>query len=136
MNFCPGCGTALNNPATAEPAAEVETAAEVVTAEVRIAEINAKRDVDLARINARVTENITEVEQVAELAAAEATAEALESVISPPETETPDEPVVVVNAPEAEADTEDAPEPPEASEPSTEPGDSKHTGYGSPGWFG
>jgi hypothetical protein len=97
MNFCPGCGARLNR--EVEEAAEHETAAqaeEVTDAAVRIAEINANRDVKIAQIERGIAEHTSDVETAAELAHAEGKAEGLETALAPAEPE-PAEPVVVVN---------------------------------------
>jgi peptidyl-tRNA hydrolase len=131
-NYCPGCGTALQNPETApEAAAEVETA-DIVSGDVEIARIQAERDVTLARIAAKVEEHVSDVDQAAELAAAEATADALQDVLSPEPA--PDAPTIVVEAPdETPADDEIDGELPPA-EADSEPSESKPKPYQNP-WF-
>jgi hypothetical protein len=131
MSYCPECGTLLQA-AEAEAVAEVVETAEVVSADVEIARINADRDVTLAKIGARVEEHVSDVDQAAELAAAEATAEALEEIVSPPEPEPSETPVVVVES----EPTEEAPDSPvPAAEEISEPSESKPAGYVNP-WFG
>lgn len=132
--YCPHCGSETELVIPVAPAA-----AEAVDAQVRIAEINAARDIELARL-ARSQERewnesrevIAEIEATAEVAAAEATAEVVAAVIAGPE-ETDDEPApVVIDAPAvAEEETiEDAP--PESDAPA--PGPAKKSGLGLGMW--
>ena len=133
--YCQNCGNPL--PDTAIPAeSAVEETALVVSSDVQIAKINAERDITLARINARMAENAIDVEQAAELAAAEAKADALESVLEP---EQPAEPAtIVINAPGDSQPEDDMAEPPPAVESGSEPPEArpKRSGYGSRAWFG
>lgn len=111
--YCQHCGNQI-----AEETEAVEAEAEVALAEARgienvadreveIARINAKRDVDLAKIQRGIVES--ETVQEAEVATAEAAA--VVDVLTP-EPEPEPEPVVVVDAePQAEAVADD--EPPE-----------------------
>ena len=111
-HYCPFCGDHHGGETPAEAAADevIETAAEVTSAEVRIAEINADRDVKLARINAGMMDHDRDVEA----ARTEGKVEALEEVIAPEPQ--PDPAPIIIDAPEAIAD--DAPEDalPEAGE--------------------
>ena len=86
---CPVCGEHLDR--QPEAAAEIDVAAEVTAGEVRIAEIQAKRDVDLAKISRGISEN----ELVVENAALEAANEVLEDVVNPQPAELPVDPEVV-----------------------------------------
>jgi len=134
--FCQHCG----NPLADQPVIEVEAevAETAVSAEVEIARICASRDIKLAQINARMTENVLDVEQQTELAAAEAKAEALESVLEPETPEAPEGAVVVVEAPEDPALDDGQVSPlPLAEDDSEPPGDKpkRSGGYGNSGWF-
>jgi hypothetical protein len=129
--FCTHCGNELpESEAVAEIAADAVV--ESVAAEVEIARIQADRDIQLAKLQLRATD----VEQVAELAAAEAVADVLTDIVAPPE-ETPQEPAtVVVEAPTQEVDTEPAPtDMPRAEEHSEPHHETKSPSYGSKGWF-
>ncbi len=111
MSTCPNCGEHIcDRPAEpAEEAAAVAETAELTDASVKIAEIEADRDIKLARISAGVAEVVAD----SRADAAEAKADALESVLTPP-VEPDSAPVVVVNdpaEPEPEAAPEDLPEP-------------------------
>jgi hypothetical protein len=109
--YCIHCGHELEHePAAAE--AEAEAAEKISSDEVQIEQIRANKEVAIAKIQARVTEHVEEVEQAAELAHAEGKAEGLETAIAPEPAPEP-EPVVVVN---------DDPEP----EPSIPPAEPEH----------
>lgn len=132
-HYCPMCGEhhAGETPAEAEAAAVIETAAEITSAEVEIARINAKRDVDLARISA----GMADAERDQELAHAEGVIDGMRDVVETvaPEPEPapePDPEVVVVNAPEADADAnaEDAPPEHGSAPPEAEPKRSRSLG--------
>lgn len=117
--YCPTCGVDHHaEPPPAETAAD--ELAEVTAAEVRIAEINAQRDVQLAKIGAGIAES----ETVADLAHAEGVAEGQADVIETlaPEPEPEPEPVVIVD-PGAGAEPEPEAEggPPEAEPVSASP---------------
>jgi hypothetical protein len=128
--FCPGCGTELPARVAAEEIEAEEHAAEteeVTDAAVKIAEIEAKRDVTIARISAGVAESDRE----ADLAHAEGKAEGFEEALAPDE---PAEPgIVIVDAPETEEPAEEPvmemPEPEEHH-------DDIYSGYGNSTWFG
>lgn len=133
MAFCPGCGTDLEAPFAAAAATEVGSD------EVRIAKINADRDVEVARINASLqrseletAETIAEVEAEAQVATAEAEAEVIAAVISETggQGDEPDDPppapVIVDNDPPP--DEPDAPPLAEPSEP--EPHAKRSVGLG------
>lgn len=126
-HFCPFCGEHHGH-ALPESEAEVDVAAEVTTAEVRIAEIQADRDIKLARITA----GIVDQERDEALAHAEGENEAFREVLAPEppeETEPAEPPVVVVN---------DEPEPEETlPEPSETEHHESHASHGaSASWFG
>jgi hypothetical protein len=124
MPYCTHCGGEV------EHVPEVAAVAETVTAEVRIAEIEAQRDIEVARINARVVrdeletaEEIAETEADAQVATAVAEAEiigdALAEGVPGPE---PDAPPPVIIADDGPDDPEpDAPPPvePGSGEPET-----------------
>jgi len=111
MNYCPGCGTKLEREIEHAEEHESEEQTEQITdSAVRIAEIEANKEVKIAQIQAGIVEHTAEVEQAADLAHAEGLAQGLETAIAPPEP-APAEPVVVVN--------DDAPE--EPSIPPAEP---------------
>jgi len=110
MNACPECGQAVPEPeVVVEEAVDLEPVAE---AEVRIAEIQADRDVAVAKIEARVVDD----EIVAELAALRAEVEVLRAQAAPAEQEQQE--AVVVVAPEPEPEPVAESEPP-VVEPST-----------------
>ena len=117
------------------PAAEELAAAEVVTdASVRIAEIEADKEITLAKIAAKMIDPELE----AELAAAHAELETLRAIVSPPTPEpTETAPVVVVADEDHQAD-DDSLEPsldaPESVPP--EPAAHKSSHSMSQGWFG
>ena len=121
-NYCPGCGTKLERElehAVDSAEHETETQTEQITdSAVRIAEIEANKEVKIAQIQAGIVEHTTEVETAAELAHAEGKAEGLETALVPPEPP-PTEPVVVVDnndteepsIPPAEPEHHEAPKP-------------------------
>jgi hypothetical protein len=118
MSFCPECGTDHH---------AGEHGRDGKTAEVKIAEIEANRDIEVARIqrgemrtmgelNAETDVAVAEIEAGADVAAAEATAETVAAVLDAGgETEPPP---VVIEAPPAETD----------EEPSIEPSDGHDAG--------
>ncbi len=126
--YCQHCGNAIAEVEAEEVEAEAAAAraeasaiTNVADREVEIARINAKRDIDLAKIQRGIIES--EVVQEAQLATAEADA-VVETLAPEPEPEP--EPVVVVNAdPDADSapaddeppDISDAPAPQKASNP-------------------
>jgi len=112
MSTCAECGQALPEPeVVVEEAVDLEPVAE---AEVEIARIEADRDVQVAKIEAKVADD----EIVAELAALRAEVEVLRAQAAPePEQE---QAVVVVADPEPEPEPVAEPEPP-VVEPSEEP---------------
>jgi hypothetical protein len=116
MPYCPHCGNEVDHAVDASPAAEA------VSAEVRIAEINANRDVEVAKIQARETraeletaEAIAETEADADVAVAEAQSEALAEVAAAVDDQADDDTgaPIVVDVPDAEDDAPDMPPPPE-----------------------
>jgi hypothetical protein len=119
--YCPNCGNAVED-GQIGPAA-----AEMASAEVQIARINAERDVEVARIAARQDKDWnatrlaeTELETEAVVVAAVAEAEVLGDVLNASAPE-PEEPPEIINAPRAEAVEEPDDAPPlvetEGSEP-------------------
>lgn len=126
--FCPNCGADLANP-LGSPAAEIEAA------EVKIARINAERDIEVARISARQdkdwnatrlaeTEMETDAELVAATTAATVMGDVLDTVAEGGGEEAPE----IVNAPVADASDEevaDAPPPPVETEGSEPPAPAK-----------
>ena len=135
-NYCPGCGTHLRAEVEEAELHETEAQTEEITdAAVRIAEIEANRDVAVAKIQAGITEHIAGAEQAAELAHAEGKAEGLEEALAPAVTEDAANPsVVIVDAPDAES--EDTPVAPPSAEEHSEPHEHKQSSYGNRGWFG
>jgi hypothetical protein len=115
-HYCPFCGQHHGGelPAT-EPEAEAVIASEITSADVRIAEINADKEIKLAKIAA----GMIDAERDAELARAEGKADALEKVITP-EPEPEPEPVVITDVapePEPEGEPTDLPPAEEGPEP-------------------
>lgn len=97
MNYCPGCGAKLNREIEEAEHHETEEQTEDVTgAAVRIAEIEANKEIKIAQINRGIVERTSDVEMAAELAHAEGVAEGLETAVAPTEPTAP-EPVVVVD---------------------------------------
>lgn len=131
--YCAHCGNALPEGEAAEVHAEAEAieVAEVASAEVRIAEINAERDIKLARISA----GIIDAGRDTELARAEGKAEAFEEVLAPEPADAPEPQVVVVDAPAEDAPPVDDTDVPENDHHNTEQVAKSHS-YGNPGWFG
>jgi hypothetical protein len=134
--YCQHCGNPIERETPAE--AEVEAVEETASAEVEIERIRADKEVKIAQINARVVENVTEVDQAAELAHAEGKAEGMEEALSPgspePATDAPDVVVQTVADDEPEETTAPAPEPSDA--PTGPPSEHKSHGYGNPLFFG
>lgn len=131
--YCAHCGNALPGESVPEVQAEAEAfeVAEVATAEVRIAEIQAERDIKLARINA----GLIDAERDTELARAEGKAEAFEEVLSPEPAEPAEPEVVVVDAPADPEPLPDETDLPESDSHNTDQVAKSH-GYGNPAWFG
>ena len=126
--FCPECGTDHHAGERQESAA--------VNAEVEIARVNAKRDIEVARINAGAIRTeveaeveIAEVEAVAGVEAAEAVADALTEIVAPPEPE-PAPTIVVEPEPEPE------PEPSPVDDIMPPPEKSGSHSYGNSSFFG
>jgi hypothetical protein len=132
MNFCPDCGAPLDGSARA--VAEVEDAA------VKIARINAERDIEVARIGASLgraelatEETVTEMETEVAPAVAAAEAAVLGAVLGaqePAEPEEGPETVMVDEAPDAVVVEDDAPPPAESVEGSEPPGPAAKRGIG------
>lgn len=100
----------IDAPADISPeVADVEAVEEIASAEVRIAEINAKRDVDLARLAVKAEgEDTSELDQLrGEVLALRAIVER----IAPPEPEPEPEPIIV-EAPPAPVEEPAVEEPP------------------------
>jgi hypothetical protein len=121
-NYCPECGSPLQGaPGVIEAEAAVTEVAEVTASEVRIAEINAQKEITLARIQAGTFKDETVVELAVEAAHAEGEADGLREALSPPDRvdvveEGSPEPVV---APVVISDDHSAPEvdsPPDSEE--------------------
>jgi len=133
--YCQHCGNEIAAQVT-EEAAAVE---EAVSAEVEIARINAEKEITLAKIAAKVTENVVENELVTENAALEAENEVLAEVAAPAEAAEIEhtEPVAVVidNSDEVteEASEQDLPPADHDSKGKSE-SESNYSGYGS-SWF-
>jgi predicted nucleic acid-binding Zn-ribbon protein len=88
-NFCPSCGHDLRDAvADVEHAEQDEhqdaVAEEAVSAEVRIAEIQATRDVQLAKINAGMLRDEVAVESAVDAAHAQGEAAGLREALTPP----------------------------------------------------
>jgi hypothetical protein len=132
MPHCETCHSDYGEETEAEAVAdaaheEAHGMVEVSDREVEIARINAKRDVDLAKIGRGIAES--EVVQEAEIATAEA--EAVVETLAP---EPAEQPVVVVDAPaESPEGDEPAGELPPA-ESDSEPSEAKPKPYVNP-WF-
>lgn len=117
MRYCPDCGTGHD--------CEAETGSRTDPA-VEIARINADRDVQVARLQARMqrdeletAETIAEVQAEADVAAAVAEAEIIGDAIETSGADTDMAEPVIIDAPEAIADDapDDAPPEVEGSEP-------------------
>jgi hypothetical protein len=123
MNLCPDCGH-VHPPVTAPEAevigaeAAVADTAKIADTEVKIEQIRADKEVEIARIQA----GMIDADRDEQLARAEGKAEALEEVIAPdPE---PDPAPIVIDAPEAVAEDDapdDAPPAADATEGSAPP---------------
>jgi hypothetical protein len=100
---CPDCGDVHRHIRDAE----VTEAAVLTSAEVEIARINAKRDVDLAKLSRGLVENEVLIEAAIESAHAEGEADGLREAIAPPELEPAEdaEPIVI-----AQVNTDDSDE--------------------------
>lgn len=114
--YCPHCGAETELVIAAAPAAPA------FADEVRIAEINAARDIELAKLARRTDADYNEtrvavaaIEAEAEVGAAEATAEVVAAAIAGPEDTEPDVAPIVV---EASAQAEETPddEPPDVDD--------------------
>lgn len=126
MKFCPECGTGheCDNAPAGAPNPDVE-----------IARINAKRDVEVARLTAGIERDmnetaldIAEVEAVAGVAEAEAVADALTDVLAPPEPE----PVVMPESIPAPEPT--GPPEPDVAPPPDDGGATFHESKKTPVW--
>lgn len=110
-NYCPECGSPYQRDEAAEiAAAESAAVGEVTDASVRIAEINAKKEIALARIAA----GVMDAERDIDAARTEGKAEALEAIVNPPEPEpelTPDPIVIMQDDTDVQADDDMAPPP-------------------------
>lgn len=110
----------VETPEAAEVQAEAEVVEETVAAEVRIAEIQAKRDVELARLSVRADENA----DTSELDTLRGEVRALREIVerlAPPEPDPEPEPAPVVI--EADPDPEPVAEepPPVENKPTPKP---------------
>jgi hypothetical protein len=99
-HFCTGCGQPHGGNTGKD-------------AEVRIAEINAKRDIEVARIQRGEFQTVAATEAETEIAVAEletaAAVEVAAELDAPPAAEEPDTQAIVVEGPPAEPDEPDAP---------------------------
>jgi hypothetical protein len=103
MHECPECGTAHEEPIVIEPEPAVE---EIAEAEVRIAEVQADRDIKIAKIEAGVTEDITE-SRLAELEGqVRGMREVLDRIAPAPEPEPAPAPEPVITVVDDQADDE------------------------------
>jgi hypothetical protein len=133
MTYCPECGSAMDGHAD-----DTQTLGRDA---VKIAQINAERDIKLARIAAKMNDEDQEVQlAVAETQAAVLAAEVQEGAVTgTPDEEPPAAPVVVVDSTPEQHEHEDtapAPEPAdEGSGPAAPPEHSESRG-GNRGWFG
>jgi hypothetical protein len=101
--FCPECG--VNHHADDEVTEEViaaNTVAEVTANEVRIAEINAKKEIALAKIARGIAEAEELHESEVVTAHAQGEADGLREAITPPEVPEPEPIVLPDNLPEPE----------------------------------
>ncbi len=127
--FCPECGV--------DHHAE-ERAAKPTEADVEIARIQAKRDVEIARLSAGVEKSWNETMHDANLAAAEGVIEGMVTgaeLVNPEPDPAAAEPVIISTdiAPEPEPEL-DAPPPPAAAE--SEPEEKEPASKASTGWWG
>lgn len=134
ISYCPGCGTDLKT-WLGDEADELEAAEDVIDANVEIARIEAKRDIELARISAGMYKD----EIVIEAAVAEAESEILQDVVEqitePDAPEISSEPVAVVTIDDSTDQTEDTTtDLPEPEHHDSEPREPKP--YGSGSFFG
>jgi hypothetical protein len=133
MPYCPNCGEALGD----TPARQL---AEIEAAEVKIARINAERDIEVARIGAslgrqelQTEERVTEMETEVAPAVAAAEAAVLGAMLGAEgetEPESEGEPIIVDEAPDAVVVEDDAPPPAEAVEGSEPPEPAAKRGIG------
>jgi len=134
MTYCPECGAATEGGSHADDTQMLGRDA------VKIAQINAERDIKLARIAAKMNDEDQQVDlAVAETAAAVLAAEVHEGAITGDVAaeQEPAAPVVVVDAPPEHHEHEDhAPAPEPAQEHSEPPaGGSEPPARKSSGWF-
>jgi hypothetical protein len=131
MPYCPHCGNETEQFITvASPVADA------VDRDVEIARINAERDIEVAKIAARQDRDwnetrveVAEIEAVAEVESAEATAEIIGEVLAAEtEPEAPADPIII-DAPEAIASDEPEDAPPE-TEGSPPPESKRKAGLG------
>jgi hypothetical protein len=108
---CPECGDVHKH---VREDAEAEAAEVISSADVRIAEIQAKRDITLARIAAGQFRDEIVVEAAVETAKAEAVMDTVEDLTAEPEPPEIPAPVVIQNQEEDRDD--DVPEPPDSEE--------------------
>lgn len=129
MKFCPECGTGHD--------CEVQ-GGDRMSDVVRIAELETRRDIEVAKVNARAdraaldtAEVIAEVEADAEVEAAEVQAVVLGEAIEAAGTAEP-EPVIidVPGQPDPEPEPDDGELPPAEGSPAPEPAEGKSRGLG------
>jgi hypothetical protein len=133
MPYCPNCGEPLGD----TPARQL---AEIEAAEVKIARINAERDIEVARIGASLgraelatEETVTEMETEVAPAVAAAEAAVLGAVLGAQEGEEAEEvpeTVIVDEGPETTVVEDDAPPPAETVEGSEPPEPASKRGIG------
>lgn len=122
--YCPHCGAQTELVIPVAP-----PAAEAVSAEVRIAEINAARDIELAKLAARQDRDwnetrieVAQIEAEAEVGAAEAEAEVIAAVLTADDQEPEPEPEpIVIDAPAVAEDEVIQDAPPASDAPAPEP---------------
>jgi hypothetical protein len=141
-DYCPECIAAIHAMHGGEHADSPEEAAEKIArseadALVEVAEIEARRDIELAKLSVGMVEQEQEVELAVAEAELEVVSDALEAETAPEETEdSPAVVTVVATGDEQQSDDTELP-PADESEPESEPvTESKSRGYGNPGWFG
>lgn len=130
MPYCPNCG----NPVTDQLASFERDMPETVPADVQIARINADRDIEIARIQARIDKDRHEtelaeasIEASTEMVTATAEAEIIGAALEAGASEPPP-PAEIINAPEADLEVaDDSPPPVEETEGSQPPAPERKT---------
>jgi hypothetical protein len=115
MRYCPDCGT--SHECIAE---EAKTERDAIDREVEITRLNTRRDIEVARINASAARDISETEAESEVARAEGVVEGVETTLDAvtggDDAPAPDPEPVIIDAPEAIADSAPDDAPPETDE--------------------